>query len=102
MAMLMRSPYVRVIGVDTEVAEDVLVAADAFQAEGRLTSSDVSNLDTYMAYSTEGWPFHHHHLHFSWQWEDGHSGLSMLDWEPPVGCEFALESLTPGKPLPTL
>ena len=35
-------------------------------------------------------PFHHHHLHFSWQWEDGHGGLSMLDWEPPVGCEFAL------------
>ena len=68
--------------------------------EGRLTSSDVSNLDTYMAYSTEGWPFHHHLLHFSWQWEDGHSGLSMLDWDPPLGCEFALDSLAPAKPLP--
>jgi hypothetical protein len=102
MAMLMRSPYVRVIGVDTEVAEDVLVAADELRRDGLINGTDVSNLETYMAYSTDGWPFHHHHMHFSWQWEDGHSGMDMLDWDGPVGCEFSLDSIRPSKGLPEL
>jgi len=101
LAMLMRSPFIRVIGVDTVVAEDVLEAAAGLLSGGKLNASDVSNLETYMAYSTDGWPFHHHHLHFSWQWESGHSGVDLLDWEGPVGCEFALEGRGPSKPEPT-
>ena len=46
MAMLMRSPYIRVIGVDTEVAADVLVAAEDLRDEGTINNSDVSNLST--------------------------------------------------------
>ncbi len=100
MAMLMRSEYIRVIGVDTEVAYDVLEAADDLVSEGKLSSSDESNLSAHMAYSTSGWPFHHHHMHFSWDWESGHSGLSMF--EAPAGCRFALDDLEPSKALPSL
>ena len=100
MAMLMRSEYVRVIGVDTEVAGDVLEAAEDLVSEGKLTSSDASNLDAHMAYSTSGWPFHHHHMHFSWDWESGHSGLSKF--EAPAGCRFVLDDLVPSKPMPSL
>jgi hypothetical protein len=27
-------------------------------------------MKSYLAYG-DGWPFHQHHLHFSWDWEDG-------------------------------
>jgi len=102
MAMLMRSPYVRVIGVDTVIAEDVLDAAEDLLSDGKLNSSDVSNLGFYMAYDTDSWPFHHHHMHFSWEWEDGHSGLDMLDWDGPSGCGDALSGEVPTKPMPSL
>jgi len=103
MALLMRSPYIRVIGVDPVIAEDVLDAADDLRSEGMLSSSDISNLDTYMAYG-DGWPFHHHHMHFSWQWE---SGYEMVSLTPDAGvdldgCAFALEDDLPLKPLPPL
>jgi hypothetical protein len=26
-----------------------------------------------MAYG-DGWPFHQHHMHFSWNWESGYEG----------------------------
>ena len=97
MAMLMRSDYMRVIGVDTEIAEDVLDAAADLRTEGLLRSSDISNLGTYMAYG-EGGPFHHHHMHFSWAWESGHSGMSFA---PDLGgCAFSLEAVPPSRPLP--
>ena len=97
--LLTRSPNLRVIGVDTEVAEDVYEAADDLYDAGLLTSTDVSRIDSYMAYSTDGWPFHHHHMHVSWQWEDGHSGLGI--WTPPAGCSFDMRTTLPTKPLPT-
>ena len=68
-------------------------------AEGLLSSSDITNLSSYTAYG-DGWPFHHLHMHLSWTWESGHSGLSLL---PDLGgCEFALSELPPAKPLPSL
>jgi len=73
MARLVESPYIRVIGVDPEIAEDVMAAAEALVDEGLLAPSDRQQLNRYMAYG-DGWPFHHHHMHFSWEWEDGHSG----------------------------
>jgi|GEM_PF-1547002 len=99
MAMLMRSDYIRVIGVDPEIAEEVQDAASDLRSEGLLLSSDISNLNTYMAYG-DGWPFHHHHMHLSWSWESGHSGLGLL---PDLGgCEFSLERIPAAKPMPTL
>jgi hypothetical protein len=76
-AMLTRSPYIRVVGVDTMIAPMLMDAARELASEGLLDSEDVSRVDYYMAYG-EGWPFHHHHLHFSWSWEDG--------YEPTQGC----------------
>ena len=98
MALLTRSPNIRVIGVDTVVAEDVFDAAEDLQDEGLLSATDVSNLERYTAYSTEGWPFHHHHMHVSWQWESGHSGMGL--WTPPAACGFDYASIDPAKDLP--
>jgi hypothetical protein len=97
MAVMIRSGNVRVIGVDPEIAEDVFDAADDLRSEGLLTSSDVSNLEAYTAYG-DGWPFHQHHMHLSWTWESGHSGLGMV---PDLGgCEFALDSVPAARPIP--
>ena len=67
---LMESPYMRVIGVDPKVAEAVFDAADDLQGEGLISFAERNKLSQYLAYG-DGWPFHHHHLHFSWDWEDG-------------------------------
>ncbi len=82
MMMLMRSPQMRVIGVDPEIATDVRAAANDLRDEGLVESSDVSNLGAYMAYG-DGWPFHHHHMHLSWQWEDGWTDRTRYQ---PEGC----------------
>jgi hypothetical protein len=97
-ALLTRSPNLRVIGVDTEVAEDVLDAADDLYDSGMLTSTDLSRIGSYMAYDTEGWPFHHHHMHVSWNWEEGHSGLGK--GAPSAGCGFEYTAVLPEKALP--
>ena len=68
------------IGVDPEVADDVLDAADDLRSEGLLSSSDVTNLNTYMAY-VDVWPFHHHHMHSSCACESGFEAMSLA---PPV------------------
>jgi hypothetical protein len=69
MAALMSTEYIRVIGVDPEIAESLLAVADDLMDEGLISRTDVQNLNTYMAYG-DGWPFHHHHMHFSWAWEE--------------------------------
>ncbi len=81
MAMLFSSDNVRVIGVDTLIAEDLFDAADDLLATGMITQSQRNSFDSEMAYG-EGWPFHHHHLHFSWSWESGFEGRSVV----PDGC----------------
>jgi hypothetical protein len=97
MAMLIRSGDVRVIGVDPEIAEDVFDAADDLRSEGLLSASDISGLSSYLAYG-DGWPFHQHHMHLSWTWESGHSGLGIV---PDLGgCEFALSAIPAAKPMP--
>ncbi len=82
MIRLMDNPNLRVIGVDTMIATELLAAANALRSQGIVTQSEVTRLDNYMAWG-EGWPFHHHHMHFSWDWEDGYEGRSV---EAPEGC----------------
>ena len=82
MIRLMDSPHLRVIGVDTMIATELLAAANSLRAQGVVTQSEVTRLDNYMAWG-EGWPFHHHHMHFSWDWEDGYEGRSA---DTPEGC----------------
>ncbi|MCP4871241.1 MAG: hypothetical protein GY898_21235 [Proteobacteria bacterium] len=82
LAQLLLHPEVRVIGVDPVVAEDVLEAADGLYAADRISSYQRNRMDSKLAYGN-GWPFHHHHLHFSWNWEGGWS----VDGEAiPNGC----------------
>jgi len=83
MVRLMDSPHLRVIGVDTMIATAILAAADSLRSQGVLTQSEVTRLDSYMAYG-QGWPFHHHHMHLSWDWEDGYEGREVQD--TPIGC----------------
>jgi len=71
-AKLMESPYLRVIGVDPYIANDLLDAIDDLYNEGVVERRSVNRMDRYLAYG-DGWPFHQHHLHFSWEWEGGHT-----------------------------
>ena len=91
-AKLMESPYLRVIGVDTMIATQLKDAAQDLRDEGLLRYRDVQRMDTYLAYGS-GWPFHQHHMHFSWAWESGWEGESS---EP--GC---LVGNTPQYGMPT-
>ena len=86
MVRLMESPYLRVIGVDPEVAYDVRDAAQDLKSEGLLSDAELSRLSSRMAYG-DGWPFHHHHMHFSWSWESGYSDRST---PPTDGCQDAI------------
>jgi len=67
---LMKTESLRVIGVDTMIYPELIDAAKALKTEGILKSADVQRMKSYLAYG-DGWPFHQHHLHFSWDWEDG-------------------------------
>ena len=71
MALLMRSPIIRVIGVDPAVVDPILAAAEAQVTAGVLTQEDRDHFDVYLAYG-EGWPMHHHHMHLSLAWEAGY------------------------------
>ena len=72
MAKLQYGGRLRVIGVDQVIAPLIEDAADALGAlpDGdpkKLTSVEVSTLKSKMAYGS-GWPYHHHHIHVSYQW----------------------------------
>ena len=59
----------RVVGVDTSLADDLMVAADALLASGDIDHAQRAKFDDRLA-SGEGWPFHHHHMHVSLKWVD--------------------------------
>ena len=68
-AKLYESNRLRVIGVDTKLADDLVLAADALLAEGAINATQRAKFDDRLAYG-EGWPFHHHHFHLSLKWLD--------------------------------
>jgi hypothetical protein len=81
LAKLLESPNVRVIGIDPAVADKVLPMAWEMEDDGLISQSIRSLFQSRLAYG-EGWPFHHHHLHFSWNWESGFEGRDAQ----PEGC----------------
>jgi len=84
MAMLLESKDVRVIGVDTMIADDLFDAMDEMVDAGTLTNGQKNKVRNHLAYG-DGWPFHHHHMHLSWDWEDGWDGHADLS-----GCAHTL------------
>jgi len=82
LAQIFLHPDLRIVGVDPVVADDVIEAADDLLASGAISQYQRNRFDSKLAWGS-GWPFHHHHLHFSWDWEAGwYSGGSVL----PDGC----------------
>jgi len=82
MSRLAESPYLRVIGVDPMIASALQDAADQMHDDGKINSAARSYFfNGAMAYG-EGWPFHQHHMHFSWDWESGYEGREVI----PDGC----------------
>lgn len=81
MAKLVESDHVRVMGVDPEVAELVSEKAWEMRDDDLISNTQRGLVQGLMAYG-DGWPFHHHHIHLSWDWEDGFEGRS----EAPDGC----------------
>jgi hypothetical protein len=59
-------------------------AAEELEEEGLLENEDLNRIDDYLAYGS-GWPFHQHHMHFSWEWEDAYEGRTQHRLE---GCQI--------------
>lgn len=74
MAKLLENPRVRVIGVDRVLAP--LIAAEALRQKdaGLISAAAYGAFAATMA-SGDGWPYHHHHIHVSFDWW----GLLMVD-----------------------
>ena len=70
MVRLMDSKHLRVIGVDPKIATEIFAAADDLKDQGVITKQERTQLGNSLAYG-DGWPFHHHHMHFSWDFESG-------------------------------
>lgn len=71
LAQLVENMNVRLTGVDPAVAELVNPRATEMEEEGLITREQRQRVQGLMAYG-DGWPFHHHHIHLSWVWEDGY------------------------------
>jgi hypothetical protein len=99
MAMLNRSPRVRVIGVDKLLAPLLVAETDRQRAAGTLTNELAQRVIANLAYG-DGWPFHHHHMHVSLRWwgDDAPaspSGLAAVTTEgsgktPAIGCGYRM------------
>jgi hypothetical protein len=89
MAKLAANPRFRVAGMDKLVAPLVLAEMKKLKDNGMLTSSEYYQGSNGIAYG-DGWPFHHHHIHVSFDWWYGR------DAKPagPIGCGFRM----PGDP----
>lgn len=88
MAQIYASNRLRVIGVDTTLADDLQAAADALLAEGAINATQHAKFDDRLAWG-EGWPFHHHHMHVSLKWvddEDVYEATAPLD--PAAGWDI--------------
>ena len=83
---LMKTKNLRVVGVDTLIYPELISAGEELRAEGLMSYGDLQKLRSYLAYG-DGWPFHQHHLHFSWDWESGwsdedsHSACTLPDFD---------------------
>lgn len=71
MAQLFSTSRVRVIGVDVTLEDDLVDAAQALYAAGAITIGQ-KNAFSSMVASGSGWPFHHHHIHLSLDWDEGY------------------------------
>ncbi len=82
MSKLAESQHLRVIGVDPRIADALQEAANEMRDDGKIDDAARSYFFTgAMAYG-DGWPFHQHHMHFSWDWESGYEGREAT----PDGC----------------
>jgi len=81
LAQLVENVNVRVMGVDTQVALLVEPMAQELEDDGVITREQRQRVQGLLAYGS-GWPFHHHHVHLSWMFEDGFEGRDV----PPDGC----------------
>ena len=83
MSKLAESQHLRVIGVDPMIADALQETANEMFDDDKIDSSARSYFFTGAMAHGDGWPFHQHHMHFSWDWEDGYEGRSV---DAPEGC----------------
>lgn len=75
MATLFSNPRTRVIGVDQVIGPLIKAAAQDLNNldesdPQHITDSQLAKFNNGMAYGS-GWPYHHHHIHLSFQWWTG-------------------------------
>jgi hypothetical protein len=88
MAKLFESDHIRVIGVDSAIVGPLVDAARELFEDGDIDEDSYDKFYDKLGYG-EGWPFHHHHMHVSWTWEDGWEDRSATP--PPDGCMLGPE-----------
>ena len=71
MVQLFDNPLTRVIGVDPMIRTALLAELDDLVDDELITNAQRSSFNYKLAYG-DGWPFHQHHMHFSWSWEAGY------------------------------
>ena len=88
MAQIYASNRLRVIGVDTTLADDLVAAADALLAEGAITQVQRNKFDDRLAWGEDTWPFHHHHMHVSLKWVDDDNVYEVTGRHAPEGWDL--------------
>ena len=68
LALMAHSPLWRVVGVDQTVDDDILDEADTQRAAGEFNATIRDRLNSLGTGSAGYWQYHHHHLHFSYNW----------------------------------
>jgi len=76
----------RVAGIDQVIAPLLISAAQDLRDTGVITNDEYNNLS--LAYGS-GWPFHHHHIHLSFNWWS--QGYFAPITKPQVGCGFRMQ-----------
>ncbi|HCP46494.1 MAG TPA: hypothetical protein DIU15_10645 [Deltaproteobacteria bacterium] len=82
MSKLAESNKLRVLGVDPRIASALKDEADSMEDDGVISTADRNFFFSNQLAYGDGWPFHQHHMHLSWQWESGHQGREV----PVDGC----------------
>jgi len=85
MAKIAVNPRFRVAGMDKLIAPLVLDELEKQKKAGTITATEYYMASNGLAYG-DGWPYHHHHIHVSFDWWYGRSGHKPA----PIGCGFRM------------
>jgi hypothetical protein len=88
------NPRLRVVGVDRMIGPLLDEMVLELKEQGVISEEEYTNAYNRIAYG-DGWPFHHHHMHLSFQWWDADKTSGQATSDPPIGCGFRMHADPP-------